>query len=67
MSGSVCISVLEELSMKKIVFLLCAIFIIMTFAGAGYVLFNKGSVNAGYAAIPMVFALAGIVFYRQLK
>ena len=28
---------------------------IITLIGAGYVLFNKGQVNAGYAVIPSLF------------
>ena len=42
-------------------------FIILTFVGAGYVLFNGGKVNAGYACIPMVFALISISIYRKYK
>ena len=43
------------------------IFIILTFIGAGYVLYNKGQVNAGYAIIPLLFALSSIGFYRNRK
>lgn len=53
--------------MKKAAFILSIIFIFLTFLGAGYVLLNHGTVNAGYALIPMVFALASIAFYRQKK
>ena len=35
------------------------IFVILTFIGAGYVLINKGEVNAGYAVIP---GLWGVIF-----
>ena len=35
------------------------IFTLLTFAGAIYVIGNKGEVNAGYACVPMTF---GIVF-----
>ena len=31
------------------------IFMIITFIGAGYVLINKGQVNAGFAVIPSLF------------
>lgn len=51
--------------MKKAALALSIIFIILTFVGAAYVLYN--SVNAGYAVIPMVFALASITFYRSRK
>lgn len=33
------------------------IFFILTLIGAGYVLLNKGEVNAGYAVIPSVFCI----------
>jgi len=39
----------------KIFIILTAIFGILTFVGAGYVLYNRGEVNAGYAVIPSVF------------
>lgn len=53
--------------MKMISLVLSVIFIILTFIGAGYVLYNRGQVNAGYAIIPSVFALASIAFYRNRK
>lgn len=53
--------------MKKTALALSIIFIILTFIGAGYVLYNRGQVNAGYAIIPLVFALAFIAFYRNRK
>lgn len=53
--------------MKKIALVLSIIFIVLTFLGAGYVLSNGGRVNAGYAVVPMVFALASLALYRQKK
>lgn len=53
--------------MKKAALILSVIFIILTFIGAGFVLYNRGQVNAGYAIIPLVFALASITFYRNRK
>ncbi|MCI9201969.1 MAG: hypothetical protein HFI03_16645 [Lachnospiraceae bacterium] len=53
--------------MKKTALALSIIFIILTFIGAGYVLYNRGQVNAGYAIIPLGFALACIAFYRNRK
>lgn len=53
--------------MKKITFVLGIIFVILTFVGAGYVLLNHGKVNAGYACVPMVFALASVAAYRKNK
>lgn len=52
---------------RKIALILSVIFIILTFVGAGYILFNDGKVNAGYACVPMVFALISISFYRKCK
>lgn len=56
---------MEEDGMQKLVLVLSIVFIILTFAGAGYVLLNRGNGNAGYAAIPMVCALVSISFYRH--
>ena len=53
--------------MKKVALLLSIIFLILTLMGAAYVLYSGGAVNAGYAVIPMVFALASISFYRSRK
>ena len=52
---------------KKFALILSIIFIILTFVGAGYILFNSGNVNAGYACVPMVFALISMSFYRKYK
>lgn len=52
---------------RKIALILSVIFIILTFVGAGYILFNDGKANAGYACVPMVFALISISFYRKCK
>ncbi len=41
---------------EKIFRILTLIFVILTFIGAGYVLINKGEVNAGYAVVPSVFS-----------
>ena len=45
--------------MKKLTVLMIfqIVFTILTFIGAGYVLINKGQVNAGYAVIPCVIAV----------
>ena len=50
---------LEENVMKKekVYRILTFVFMILTFIGAGYVLSNKGQVNAGYAVIPSLFLL----------
>ena len=54
-------------TMKKAALALSIIFIILTFVGAGYVLYNRGRVNAGYAVIPFIFALVSVAFYRNRK
>ncbi|MDE7245583.1 MAG: hypothetical protein K2O18_16640 [Oscillospiraceae bacterium] len=53
--------------MKKLFLLLSAVFVILTFAGAAYVLYHNGTVNAGYACVPMVLALACLSCYRKLQ
>lgn len=53
--------------MKKASLIGSVLFTILTFFGAGYVLLNNGTVNAGCAVIPMVFALACIGSYRRLN
>ncbi|USF29977.1 hypothetical protein [Clostridium sp. MD294] len=53
--------------MKKLVWLLSVVFVILTFLGAGYVLYYNGAVNAGYAVIPMLFALISITYYKKIK
>lgn len=52
---------------RKLSLILSVIFIILTFIGAGYILYDGGKVNAGYACVPMVFALISISFYRKCK
>ena len=53
--------------MKKIAFVLSIIFAILTFVGAGHVLINDGQVNAGYACVPMVLAIASYAGYKAKK
>lgn len=53
--------------MKKGLFILTVIFIALTFAGAWYVIFNKGGISAGYAAVPMIFTLIIMNFYRKCR
>ena len=52
---------------KRLYLVLSIVFIILTFAGAGYVLLNGRKVNAGYACVPMVFALLSISIYQKYK
>ncbi|MCI8342093.1 MAG: hypothetical protein HFE62_02605 [Firmicutes bacterium] len=53
--------------MKMIVSILNIVFIVLTVVGAIYVLLSHGSVNAGYAVVPMVFALAIMALGKNIK
>lgn len=53
--------------MKKMTLILSVFFTILTFIGAGYVLFHAGKANAGYACVPMVFALISLACYRKYR
>lgn len=57
----------KECSKKKVFFNSIYFFVVLTFVGAGYVLYNKGTVNAGYAVIPMLFGLIFGMLYRNNK
>ncbi|MEM1485054.1 hypothetical protein V6615_09255 [Oscillospiraceae bacterium PP1C4] len=53
--------------MEKRLLGLSILFIVLTFVGAGYVLSTGGQSNAGYAVIPMNFALVFTMVYRKQK
>lgn len=53
--------------LKKILFVLSVVFTILTFAGVGYVLLNKGQMSAGYSAVPMLWAVLFITTYNKIK
>lgn len=53
--------------MKKIVLIFSIIFLILSFAGACYVLINHGQVNAGYAVVPGIWAIICFGYYRRGK
>lgn len=53
--------------MKKVLFILTILFVILCFVGGGYVIFSDGQANAGYAIIPMLFAPACSQGYKILK
>lgn len=53
--------------MKKIFLILSILFTVLTFAGAIYVLINHGTVNAGYAVIPMALTIACFSVYKSYK
>ncbi|WP_202621037.1 hypothetical protein [Pseudoflavonifractor sp. 524-17] len=51
--------------MKKAALIMGIIFLMLTFAGGGYVLINHGEVNAGYAAVPSLLALICFGYCRK--
>ena len=51
---------------KKLALILSMIFIILTFVGAGYILFKGGKVNAGYACVPMVLSKVQVTYNSWL-
>ena len=52
---------------SKIYLSLSIVFIILTFLGTGYVVYNKGLVSPGYAIIPMLFDIIFQMLYRKSK
>lgn len=55
------------LIMRKLALIVGIIFLILTFAGGGYVIINHGEVNAGYAVIPSLFTIICFGYYRKEK
>ncbi len=53
--------------MKKLLLILSIVFSILTFAGAIFVITCNGTVNAGYAVVPLVIALVCLAGYRAYK
>ena len=58
---------MDKKVLKKILFLLSILFTILTFLGTVYVLLNKGQVSAGYAVVPMLWAVLFITTYNKVK
>ena len=52
---------------SKIYLSLSIVFIILTFLGAGYVLYNKGMVSPGYGIVPMLFGNIFQQLYSKSK
>ena len=48
---------MDKKVLKKFLFVLSILFTVLTFLGTVYVLLNKGQVSAGYAAVPMLWAV----------
>ena len=59
----------RKMKKEKVFRILTFIFMILTFIGAGYVLLNKGQVNAGYAVIPSLFCaiFSQLAIYEKFK
>lgn len=53
--------------MKKVLFILMIIFGLLTFAGAGYVLYTGGEASPGYGVISMLFCLTCSSSYQAIK
>ena len=53
--------------MKRLLFVITLIFIILSFVGAGYVLYTDGQANAGYAVIPLIISLVCVAGYFVFK
>lgn len=58
---------MDKKILKKILFVLSIFFTVLTFVGAAYVLLNKGQVNAGYSAVPMLWAVVFITTHNKVK
>ncbi len=58
---------MDKKTLKKFLFSLSILFTILTFVGAGYVLFNKGQVSPGYSVVPMLWAVLFITAYNKVK
>jgi len=56
----------EKIKME-IFLILYVIFLILTFVGAAYNIFNREQANVGYAVIPMLFGLVFVGLYRNCK
>ncbi|MEG2930488.1 MAG: hypothetical protein RR825_01755 [Ruthenibacterium sp.] len=53
--------------MKKLLMAANILCMLLTFAGAGYILYTGGRANAGYAVIPMVLTLVASWAYRKQR
>ncbi len=57
----------EVSPVKKVLAVTMTLFCILTFAGAGYVLYTRGEASPGYAVIPMLFCLICSSSLQKLK
>ncbi len=53
--------------MKKAALIMGIIFLVLTFAGGGYVFIKHGQINAGYAVIPGLWTVICFGYYRKKK
>lgn len=53
--------------MKKLMFIFGIVFAVLTVAGIVFIVYKEGNVSAGYAVVPMLFALVCFTFYRRKK
>ena len=53
--------------MKKLLFILMILLAILTFVGAGYVLYTGGQASPGYGVIPMLFCLICSSALREIN
>ena len=52
---------------KRVLLALSIVFAILTFCGAGYILYTGGNANAGYGCVPMLFELICLAESRRIK
>lgn len=57
----------EVSPVKKVLAVMMTLFCILTFVGAGYVLYTRGEASPGYAVIPMLFCLICSSSLQKLK
>ena len=53
--------------LRTVLLVLTTVFAVLCFVGAGYVLANDGTVNAGYAVVPMSFCLCCSVLLQSIS
>lgn len=58
---------MDKKILKKVLLVFSILFIILTFAGAAYVLLNKGQGSAGYSVVPMLWAVLFTTTYNKVK
>ena len=53
--------------LRIVLLILTVLFAVLCFVGAGYVLTNGGTVNAGYAVVPMSLCLCCSVLLQRIS